>query len=206
MARVPASIRYKNPGAMWGSPLAIKWGASRKPVQLNDGTGQNNNIAVFPSFLLGICAQLDLWRTSKHYRNKRLSEALRVWSGGNNVESYINFVRARVPGITRDTVLDDAFWLSPMGIQFLKAQAWHEAGQPYPAPESDWHEARKRVFGGKAPTPEATPAKKTTGAVVAGGGAATAAQQSGLGIGWVIGIGVAFAIAAFLIIHLRKPK
>jgi hypothetical protein len=26
----PASIRYKNPGAMWGSALAIKWGAAPK--------------------------------------------------------------------------------------------------------------------------------------------------------------------------------
>ena len=25
----PASIRYKNPGAMWGSALAIKWGAQK---------------------------------------------------------------------------------------------------------------------------------------------------------------------------------
>jgi hypothetical protein len=39
-AREPASIRYRNPGAMWGSPLAIKWGATPKPVTLNDGKGQ----------------------------------------------------------------------------------------------------------------------------------------------------------------------
>jgi len=45
----PASIRYKNPGAMWGSALAIKWGAAKKAVTLNDGTGQGNNIAVFPT-------------------------------------------------------------------------------------------------------------------------------------------------------------
>lgn len=35
----PASIRYKNPGAMWGSALAIKWGAAKKAVTLNDGKG-----------------------------------------------------------------------------------------------------------------------------------------------------------------------
>lgn len=46
--KIPASIRYKNPGAMWGSKLAIKWGASPRAVSLNDGTGQGNNIAVFP--------------------------------------------------------------------------------------------------------------------------------------------------------------
>jgi hypothetical protein len=147
-AREPASIRYKNPGAMWGSALAIKWGASPKAVTLNDGKGQGNNIAVFPTYVQGICAQLDLWRTSKNYRNKRFCDAIAIWSGHNSVESYISFVLARVPGMTRDTVMDDAFWRSVRGIQFLQAQAWHEAGKKYPAPDADWLEAQKRVFSG----------------------------------------------------------
>jgi hypothetical protein len=131
---------------MWGSPLAKKWG-STQTVKLNDGTGQGNNIAVFPTYVQGICAQLDLWRTSKHYRNKPFKDAIRVWSGGNHVESYIAFVLKRVPGMTRDTIMDDAFWRSSMGIAFLKAQAWHEAGKPYPAPAADWIEAQNIVFG-----------------------------------------------------------
>jgi cystathionine beta-lyase/cystathionine gamma-synthase len=83
MAQEPASIRTKNPGAMWGSPLAIKWGAHKTAVVLNDGLGQGNNIAVFDSYVAGICAQLDLWRTSKNYRNKRFADAIATWSGGN---------------------------------------------------------------------------------------------------------------------------
>jgi len=158
----PASIRYKNPGAMWGNSLAIKWGAAKKAVVLNDGKGQGNNIAVFPTHVQGICAQLDLWRTSKHYRNKPFKDAIRVWSGGNSVESYIQFVLKRVPGMTRDTVLNDDFWLSPKGIAFLKAQAWHEAGKPYPAPEADWIEARRRVFAKDIPPPpDVEPVPKT---------------------------------------------
>lgn len=176
----PASIRYKNPGAMWGSALAIKWGAAKKAVTLNDGKGQGNNIAVFPTFVAGICAQLDLWRTSKNYRNKRFADAIAIWSGGNHVESYIKFVLDLVPGMTRDTVMDDAFWKSPMGIKFLKAQAWHEAGKPYPAPEADWVAAQKRVFSG---IPTANTVKNATAAVVVaagtGGGAATVAAQQG---------------------------
>jgi hypothetical protein len=116
------------------------------PVTLNDGKGQGNNIAVFPSYVLGICAQLDLWRSSKNYRNKPFDEAIATWSGHNNVESYIAFVLKRVPGMTRGTVMNDAFWRSPSGIAFLKAQAWHEAGKPYPAPDADWIEAQRRVF------------------------------------------------------------
>ena len=131
---------------MWGSALAIKWGANPKAVSLNDGTGQGNNIAVFPTYVQGICAQLDLWRTSKNYRNKRFADAIHIWSGGNHVESYIKFVCDRVPGMTRDTIMDDTFWRGPMGLGFLKAQAWHEAGKPYPAPPADWVEARRIAF------------------------------------------------------------
>jgi peptidoglycan hydrolase-like protein with peptidoglycan-binding domain len=140
---------------MWGSALAIKWGASPKAVTLNDGKGQGNNIAVFPSYVLGICAQLDLWRSSKNYRNKPFDEAIRIWSGGNEVESYIAFVLKRVPGMTRNTVMNDAFWRSPSGIAFLKAQAWHEAGKPYPAPDADWIEAQRRVFANDLPNTSA---------------------------------------------------
>jgi len=152
----PASIRYKNPGAMWGSNLAKKWGAT-DAVKLNDGLGQGNNIAVFPTYVQGICAQLDLWRTSANYKNKRFADAIKIWSGGNYVESYINFVLPRVPGMTRDTVMDDAFWRGPMAIPFLKAQAWHEAGKQYPAPDSDWVEAHRRVMGGAVVAPKPAP-------------------------------------------------
>ena len=150
----PASIRYKNPGAMWGNKLAIKWGAAPRAVVLNDGKGQGNNIAVFPTYVQGICAQLDLWRTSAYYRNKEFEDAIDIWSGHNNVEDYIRFVLPKVPGMTRKTIMNDAFWNSPMGIQFLKAQAWHEAGKKYPAPDADWIEAQRRVMNGIEPAPE----------------------------------------------------
>lgn len=206
----PASIRYKNPGAMWGSALAIKWGASPKAVTLNDGKGQGNNIAVFPTYVQGICAQLDLWRTSKNYKNKRFSDAIAVWSGGNNVESYIQFVLARVPGMTRNTVMDDAFWRSSMGLAFLKAQAWHEAGKKYPAPDGDWIEAQRIVFLGlSAPTPPVKPVppkppvtksdKAVVGGAVVAAGAATAQYGLWIGLGVVAVLGLcAFAYIKFI--------
>lgn len=135
---------------MWGSVLAIKWGASPQAVGLNDGKGQGNNIAVFPTYVQGICAQLDLWRTSSNYKNRRFADAIAIWSGHNDVPSYISFCKARVPGMTESTIMNDAFWQSPSGIAFLKAQAWHEAGKQYPAPDADWIEAQRRVFGGAA--------------------------------------------------------
>lgn len=169
----PASIRYKNPGAMWGrtgprtsslptastnSAIPLKWG-SKTTFYLSDGLGQGNNIAVFDTYVQGICAQLDLWRASKNYAGKTLAAALYTWSGGNNTESYISFVTARVPGITRNTVMDDTFWRGSMCVPFLKAQAWHEAGKQYPAPDGDWIEAQRRVLGGIAAVPPVAPAK-----------------------------------------------
>lgn len=179
----PASIRYKNPGAMWGNALARKWGAMPKAVSLNDGKGQGNNIAVFPTHVQGICAQLDLWRTSPHYRNKRFADAIAIWSGRNEVPSYIAFCKKRVPGLTEDTVMNDEFWRSPSGIAFLKAQAWHEAGKPYPAPEEDWMEAQRRVFHGEndfgppPPKPMSTSKIGNTGIGTGVAGAVVAADQ-----------------------------
>jgi hypothetical protein len=178
----PASIRFKNPGAMWGNSLARKWG-STDTVKLNDGLGQGNNIAVFPTYVQGICAQLDLWRTSPNYRNKRFADAIAIWSGHNHVESYIAYVLQRVPGMTRETVMDDAFWRGPLAIGFLKAQAGHEAGKTYPAPDADWIEAQKRVFDKFHPmppvsSPDPAPAPKKTIVVVTSAGAAGAAAHA----------------------------
>jgi hypothetical protein len=173
----PASIRTMNPGAMWGrvghkptaffetaagphgvetnAPIPLKWG-STQTIYLSDGLGQDNNIAIFPAWVNGICAQLDLWRTSDKYRNKRFADAIAIWSGGNEVQSYIEFCKKRVPGLDELTVMNDAFWQSPSGVAFLKAQAWHEAGKQYPAPDADWLEAQRRVMDG-APAAVAAP-------------------------------------------------
>lgn len=200
----PASIRYKNPGAMWGNALAIKWGADKKAVNLNDGLGQGNNIAVFPTYVQGICAQLDLWRTSKNYRNKRFADAIRIWSGGNYVASYIAFCKARVPGLTEDTIMNDAFWKGSSGIAFLKAQAWHEAGKQYPAPDADWIEAQRRVFSG---VPTANTVKKAATSVAAGTVTGTAgAAQAGFGVGTALCIGLAVAIVMFLVWKFKPTK
>ena len=67
----PASIRYNNPGAMWGgNALTRKWGETGN-IALADGLHQNNHIAVFPTKVHGAAAQFDLWHTSKNYHNQQ---------------------------------------------------------------------------------------------------------------------------------------
>lgn len=197
----PASIRYKNPGAMWPGAIPTKWG-SKKWIYLNDGTGQGggghgNKIAIFDNWVDGICAQLDLWRTSKNYKNKRFADAIAIWSGGNHVASYIAYVKARIPGMTENTIMNDAFWKSPNGIKFLKAQSGHEAGKTIPAPDADWIEAQRRVFSG---VPTADTVKKATVSVVTGTlSGAAAATQAGIGLPVALAIGLTIAVVAFLV-------
>jgi hypothetical protein len=142
---------------MWGgSALAKKWGAT-STVGLNDGLGQGNNIAVFPTMVMGAAAQIDLWHTSKNYHNKRLEDAIHTWSGGNYVSSYLAFLMKRVPGLTPDTIIDDDFLKSGQGLAMMKAQAWHEAGKQYPMTDAEWREAQALVFSGKTPPPRRLP-------------------------------------------------
>lgn len=209
---IPAAFQFKNPGAMWPGAIATKW-HSTKWQYLSDGTGQGgggkgNKIAIFDRWVDGMAAQLDLWRTSPKYKNKRFADAIRVWSGGNNVPSYITFVKARVPGITENTIMNDTFWKSAMGPAFLKAQAWHEAGRPVPAPAEDWIEAQKRVFNEQAN-------KRTAVALVGGAVEATASSigvaQAAPETHWTvyggIGLGTIFIVAIIIyFIHRGKPK
>lgn len=204
----PASIRTKNPGAMWGNALAKKWGAAPKAEVLHDGLGQDNNIAIFPTFVQGICAQQDLWRSSKNYAGKRFADAINTWDGHNNTPSYIAYVKARVPGITENTIMDDAFWKGPMGIPFLKAQAGHEAGKTYPAPDGDWIEAQKRVFAASA----AKVKKVVTATVPTGTVATTTATTASHSVGHssltmvLVALACVAVTAAVMWFFLRKNK
>jgi peptidoglycan hydrolase-like protein with peptidoglycan-binding domain len=183
---VPAAIQFKNPGAMWPGATATKWG-STKWQYLADGTGQGgggkgNKIAIFDNWVDGIAAQMDLWRSGARYRNKPLIEAIGTWSGGNNVPSYLTYLKARIPGLTNDTIMNDTFWRGPMAIPFLKAQAGHEAGKPIPASQEDYIEAQRRVMGEQAMA-DMVPAVPTKPILRNGSvGVAVKALQQALGI------------------------
>lgn len=201
--KTPPSIRYNNPGAMWGgNALTRKWGETGN-VGLKDGTGQGNTIAVFPSKAIGACAQFDLWRSSKNYRNKRLADAIRTWSGGNSANAYVAFLIARVPGLTANTVINEAYLKSPNGIALMKAQAWHEAGREYPMTAAEWAQAQAKVFGQPSAI-NSTAATITTTA--AGAAIAVKAGWSGAQIAALVMTMLAAGLVGYLIMRARSTR
>lgn len=75
------------------------------------------------------------------------------------MQSYLNFLTSRVPGLKDTTVINEAFLSSPSGIAFVKAQAWHEAGKPYPMSDAEWAQAQAKVFGRTTAAQNVTPPK-----------------------------------------------
>lgn len=153
-----ASIRYNNPGAMWGgNAIATKYGAT-KNVVLNDGLGQGNTIAFFPTVVQGGSAQFALW--SHGYTGLTLAAAIKKWSGGNSSIPYMTFLTQKT-GLKPTDVITNAVLSGPKGLALVKAQAQWEAGQPYPMTDIQWQEAQRVVFGAQAtqvaPTPQKAP-------------------------------------------------
>lgn len=143
---------------MWPGPVSKKFGSTEWwPC------AGNNKIAVFPTYEQGAAAQFYLWATK--YSNMTLSEAILKWSGHNSSDAYAKFMAKRVPGITMDTFIHQQFLASPTGLEFMKAQAWWEAGMKYPMTDAQWKKGQDLAFAGRvpktkpvpAPTPEPTP-------------------------------------------------
>lgn len=154
----PASIRYNNPGAMWGknNSVATKFGADPKnTVGLNDGLNQGNNIAVFPDKVHGAAAQFALW--ARGYTGLTLLAATTKWSGGNSSTAYMTFLTSKT-GLTPSSLITLSVLTSPTGLKLMKAQAQWEAGKPYPLSDAEWLQAQKLAFpNADLPAAPATP-------------------------------------------------
>ena len=143
----PASIRYKNPGAMWPGARATKWGSTTY-ITLKDGQG--NKIAVFPTFVQGAAAQFDLW--ASNYTGMTLKAAIDKWSGHNSPARYVSFLETNT-GIIASTKVTRELLASAAGWKLLKAQSRWEAGKPIPMTDAEWQEAQGMVFGNAIPPP-----------------------------------------------------
>lgn len=206
----PASIRFNNPGAMWGkgNPIAKKWG-STSTTNLNDGLGQGNNIAFFPTKVDGACAQFDLWRSG--YCGRSLKAAILKWSGGNWSQPYADFLTKQT-GLSMETPITVGLLASSLGWRLMKAQAQWEAGKFYPLSDLEWQSAQSRVFNGAAkPSSTATVKKVTTGTTIVVAGAAAGAQAASSGHHWTLVVALVVgalicAAGAIWLIHRHHEK
>lgn len=171
-----ASIRSNNPGAIWDSKFTRKRGAIGGQ-KLNDGLGQNNSIAYFDDAIDGARCLFQLLESG--YCNRSVKAAIRKWSGGNHVQSYLSVLKQKANISPDDTItpakLRDIDWAT----SFARAMAFHEAGKVYPLSDLEWRLAHSEAFGlNKEPDddPITVVAKKAAKAPVslptaAGGGA-----------------------------------
>jgi hypothetical protein len=160
MARIPASIRTNNPGAMYPGPAATQFGSTRFEVLKSEG-GVTNQIAIFDDPMMGAAAMFFLL-ASKQYVGRTIQQAIAKWCGGFHVSTYITVLEAK-GGVTRDTMLTRDLVLIPdVAIPLCKAMAWQEAGMDYPLSDEQWMMAHGIAFG-RVPMPDAAePAAKST--------------------------------------------
>lgn len=139
-ASAPATIRHNNPGAIYPSGLASKFGATGFST-----IGGGHKIATFATPEDGAAAQFAQLNRPQ-YLNKPLREAIRTWSGGNSVDTYLQVIQ-REAGLSPDTILTADLLADPaVAIPLAKAMARHETGKPFPLEESGWQKAHARVF------------------------------------------------------------
>lgn len=138
---MPASIRNRNPGAMYPGAIAKRWGATEFEV-LKSRDGEHK-IATFGDPTAGAAALFDLLCNAKSggvylYRGKPLRAAIATWCGGYYVDTYLGVIGKRA-GIAPGDVLDVEFLRDPhRAIPLAAAMAWQEAGRTFPLSGDDW--------------------------------------------------------------------
>lgn len=154
--RVPASIRNRNPGAMYPGPSARRFGTVGTEVLTSkDGV---HKIATFEEHEQGAAALFHLLHQGSRndrrlYCGKPIGAAIRTWCGGIHADAYLRVIEARA-GVTRMDHLDDDFLRDPRrAIPLAKAMAWQEAGRDYPMTDRQWTESHA-AFISTLPEPE----------------------------------------------------
>lgn len=149
---IPASIRNRNPGAMYPGPSSKKFGAtSYETLKSRDGV---HKIATFPSDIHGAAAMFDL--LAAKYTGQSIEAAIKKWCGGYYASTYLKVLESK-GGITASDPLTMALVRDPqLAVPLCRAMAWQEAGKDYPLDDAGWLTAHGMAFGGEV-APEFSP-------------------------------------------------
>lgn len=143
--RLPASIRNKNPGAMYPGAAATKFGSrSYQTLVSKDGT---HRIATFPTDEQGAAAQFWLLSQPSYCNGKRsIEECIKKWCGGFYVSTYLKVLEKQA-GVTRKSILTQEMLRNPdIAIPLARAMALQEAGRDYPLDADGWMRAHAMAF------------------------------------------------------------
>ena len=188
-AKIPASIRNRNPLAQYPGKSAKKFGSTTFEL-LNSKDGEHK-IARFPTHEQGAAAGFHLLSTV--YVGMTVEAAIKKWCGGYYVETYLDVLEKKA-GVNRSQRLTKDFLRDPAkAIPLAKAMAWQETGRDYPMTDEDWQEAHAMCFAPPAsfqpdndlptPKPETRIAEKVAaGAKTVGVAAVPAAGAGGVAV------------------------
>jgi hypothetical protein len=197
----PATIRNRNPGAIYPGPSAKRFGGlGAETLVSEDGA---HPIVKFPTMVHGAAAMFHNLFNAKdrrgyYYRGQPLGKAIETWCGKIRAQSYLALIK-QLTGLVPGHTLTEEFLRDPdRVIPLAKAMARHEAGENYPLDDMQWLEAHVLAFGtakAPAPTPNNDVPTMRPEARAAAKAAETAATVVKVG-GAVVGGGSAVAVTA----------
>lgn len=154
MSTIPASIRYRNPGASYPGPSSKPFGGTTHAI-----IGGGHKIAIFPTMVDGASSMMHLLH--RVYVGLTIGQAIAKWSGANHTNDYLRVIEARTRWTRHDYVTKGLLEDAELAIELCKAMAWHEAGREYPMTDAQWREAHEQfmtvIGGGKVALDRASP-------------------------------------------------
>lgn len=143
--RIPASIRNKNPGAMYPGDASRKFGSTTYEV-LKSKDGEHR-CATFSTHEQGAAAMFWLLAQPRYANGQRtLEQIITKWCGGFRPGSYIKLLETKT-GVKGSTVITGDMLRNPeIAIPIARAMAVQEAGAEYPMSESAWEVAHDMAF------------------------------------------------------------
>lgn len=150
---IPASIRNRNPGAMYPGRSAKRFGSTAHEVlRSKDGV---HKIATFPSDIHGAAAMFHLLGNGG-YVGKTIEGAIRKWCGGYYASTYVNVLETKGGVKSSDVLTLAMLHRQDVAIPLCRAMAWQEAGRDYPLDDAGWMTAHTMAFG-EAEAPKFAP-------------------------------------------------
>lgn len=168
--RVPASIRNKNPGAMYPGDASKRFGSTTFEV-LKSKDGEHR-CATFATHEQGAAAMFWLLAQPRYANGQRtLEQIIGKWCGGFRTGSYLKLLETKT-GVKASTVVTVEMLRNPeIAIPIARAMAVQEAGVDYPLAEPGWEVAHDMAFDvipaepvavAEKPAPSVTSSRKWT--------------------------------------------